>query len=216
MSIVVNDKQNGRTKLKYGSYPKKDGDVPTPRDVGPLDRAGPPFRRVLYGFEVLYPVNSACPTKAKQFVKSTVKYTTADPNVGEVTSTVDYPAGDPSASPQVPGGFAGSSYSSDGPPGGPDAAGRVTSTDGTDNGYYDSPGLALGDKNSFQHAPATYDASFLIVLIDCHDNVIETLAFDIHIAVDANGNVVKCERGNESKPAFNADKPIDKSGLPIK
>jgi hypothetical protein len=217
MAIVINDGKDQPTKLKYTGYPKRDGEEPQVRPVGPIIRPPPPQPpgRVLYGFEVLYPVNAACPYKAIQYVKSTVKCTVYNPARGDETITSEYPPADPTATPATPGGFAAGTYANDGPPGGPNVADRISSTDGTDNGFYDSPGLQFTG-NQGQHPPATYDAAFLIVIIDCHNNVVDALSFEIHIAVDAAGKVVKNERTSESKPKFTADQPIDKSGLPVK
>jgi hypothetical protein len=213
MSIVINDEKGTQSKLKYTNFPKQDGEVPSQRGVGPLIKPG----AVVHGFEILFPAGGACPVKAVQYVKSTVKVTSPDPDHGDVTVTIDYPAGDPAATPAVAGGFAGTNFANDGPPGGTNVAGRVSAPGGADNGYWDGPGLAqLGDATSPQHPPASYDAAFLIVLIDCNNNVVDAMTFEIHIAVDATPKVVRNDRTPESKPSFTPDKPIGQSGLPIK
>jgi hypothetical protein len=165
--------------------------------LGPGDPRGSHKTGCGFVFEIVFPKSSApnCDNHVKQYCKMTHANTYDDPKHGPVTLKTEFPAGDPSTKPPTPGGFDASGW---GPETedknlktGKNAADQQTGGKGSDSGYLDDP--ATIPLQPGYHNPSALDGKFRVELIDCHNQVVEWLEFEVHIAIDANGNVTRAE-----------------------
>lgn len=180
----------GLSKLKYPidvAHPTDDGKPgPGQAKLGAADKQHGNTKFHHRYFEILWPPGTPdCANTAKQFVKSTVKATGQDPAHGTSTFTQEYPAGDPSANPPVPGGVDAPNWADDKNPAGKNAADQMTGRDNVDNGYLDGPGIP------YASLPASYDAKFRIEVRDCNNVLKEWIEFEVHMAIDAQGKLTR-------------------------
>jgi hypothetical protein len=137
----------------------------------------------VFFFEIVFPKNdpkndNACPTHAKQFVRTTTLTT---------KSEIRTPPPDPAKNDK--GGFDSTDWREDDDATTGKSPVDDTETRGDEKGYTDSPGIT----KAVRYRPQQKDSAYKVVLYDCHDKILDCITWEQHLVIAADGTITKAE-----------------------